>query len=320
MKLTIRTLALALTLAAGTAHAAFPEKPVHMVVPLAPGGTTDIIARLLGEKMQQELGQAVVIENRPGAGGTIASNYVANATPDGYTILMGTIGTMAVAPAMYSSLPYDPDEAFDYLSLVSTGQFVIAVNPKVEARSLSELINMARANPGKINYGSAGNGSTLHLGMEMLKQRADVDIVHVPYKGSGPMVTALVGGEVQVGMPDIPSSLGFIKSGKLRPLAVTGESRASFDPNVPTVAEDGFDNFNVSVWLGLVAPKGTPEATVKKLNAAINAALSDEALKKRLIELDSQPKPSTPQEFSAFAKSERSKWKEIVDAASVRIQ
>lgn len=314
-------LAILLTaVASGAAHAAFPEKPVHLVVPLAPGGTTDIISRLLGDKMQESLGQPVVIENRGGAGGTIASNHVANSKADGYTILMGTIGTMAVAPAMYGSLPYDPKTAFDSISMVSTGQFVVAVNPKVKANTLPELIALARENPGKINYGSAGNGSTLHLGMEMLKQRADVNMVHVPYKGSGPMVSALVGGEVQVGMPDIPSALNFIKAGRLRPLAVTGTERASFAPDVPTVSEEGFKDFNVSVWLGLVAPRGTPPAVINKLNAAVHNALANEALSKKLIELDSHPKPTSPEEFTAFAQSERAKWKEIVEAADARIE
>ncbi|NYT84589.1 Bug family tripartite tricarboxylate transporter substrate binding protein [Pollutimonas harenae] len=311
---------LAAAIAAGPAYAAFPEKPVHLVVPLAPGGTTDIVSRLLAEKMQQALGQPIVIENRAGAGGTIASNYVANATPDGYTILMGTVGTMAVAPAMYGSLPYDPATAFESISMVNTGQFVLVVNPEVKAKTLPELIALARENPGKINYGSAGNGSTLHLGMEMLKQRADIDMVHVPYKGSGPLVSALVGGEVQVGIPDIPSALSFIEAGRLRPLAVTGAERASFAPNIPTIAEEGFKDFNVSVWLGLLAPKGTPQAVIDKLNAAVHTALSDEALRQKLSELDSQPKPSSPDEFTAFAKSEREKWKQIVDTAGARIQ
>lgn len=316
----LRIAVLSAAIAAAPAYAAFPDKPVHLVVPLAPGGTTDIISRLLGEKMQQVLGQAVVIENRAGAGGTIASNYVANSTPDGYTILMGTVGTMAVAPAMYASLPYDPATAFSSISMVSTGQFVIVVNPQVKANTLSELIDLARQNPGKINYGSAGNGSTLHLGMEMLKQRADIDMVHVPYKGSGPLVSALVGGEVQVGMPDIPSALSFIEAGRLRSLAVTGSERANFAPDIPTVAEEGFKDFNVSVWLGLLAPKGTPQPVIDKLNAAVHTALEDEALRKKFSELDSEPKPSTPDEFTSFAKSEREKWKQIVDTAGARIQ
>jgi tripartite-type tricarboxylate transporter receptor subunit TctC len=306
---------------AGAAHAAgFPDKPVHLVVPLAPGGTTDIVSRLIADKMSVSLKQPVVVENRPGAGGTIASNYVANSSPDGYTILMGTIGTMAIAPAMYPSLNYDPDTAFDAVSSVSTGQFVVVVNPDVKANTLEELIALARKKPGSLNYGSAGNGSTPHLGMELLKQRAEVSMVHVPYRGSGPMVTAVASGEVQVGMPDIPSALPFIRAGRLRALAVTGQERASFDADIPTVAESGFGDFDVSVWLGIVTAKGTPPDDIEKLNEAVRYALADSDVKKKLIELDSFPKPSTPNEFEAFSDSERLKWKSIVDAADARIK
>ena len=317
----VRRFILAAAMLAGAAHAAgFPDKPVHLVVPLAPGGTTDIVARLIAEKMSVSLKQPVVVENRPGAGGTIASNYVANAAPDGYTILMGTIGTMAIAPAMYSSLNYDPDTAFDAVSSVSTGQFVVVVNPQVKANTLAELLALARDKPGSLNYGSAGNGSTPHLGMELLKQHADVNMVHVPYRGSGPMVTAVAAGEVQVGMPDIPSALAFIRAGRLRALAVTGQERASFDEKVPTVAESGFDGFDVSVWLGIVTAKGTPPGAIDRLNEAVRYALDDNDVKAKLVELDSQPKPSTPKEFEAFADSERAKWKSIVDAADARIK
>lgn len=297
----------------------FPRGPVHLVVPLAPGGTTDIVARLLAEKMSVKLGEAVVVENRPGAGGTIASNYVAKAKPDGYTILMGTIGTMAVAPAMYEDLSYDPDTAFEPISSVSTGQFVIVASSASGITSFEELLSRAKDSPDKINYGSAGNGSTLHLGMELLKQSADINLTHVPYKGSGPLVTALAAGEVDVGMPDIPSALGFIKSGRLVPLAVTGFERSSFDANVPTVEERGLEGFNVSVWLGIVAPKGTPETTVEILNDAVSYALRDGELQEKLASLDTLPKPSSAAEFTAFVKNERQKWQKIVNAAGVKI-
>lgn len=305
---------------AGQAHAAqFPSSPVHLVVPLAPGGTTDMIARMLAEKMAPVLGQPVVVENKGGAGGTIASNYVAKSQPDGYTILMGTIGTMAIAPAMYSSLPYDPDADFAPISKVSTGQFVLAVNPAVKASNLAEFIALARKQPGMINYGSAGNGSTPYLGMELLKQSANIDLVHVPYKGSVPMVTALVAGEIQAGMPDIPSALPFLDAGRLRAIAVTGPSRSSIEPDVPTVEENGFKDFSVTVWLGMLAPSGTPDAVIGQLNHAVRTALQDEELKKRLEKIDAQAAASTPQEFGAFAKSERAKWQHIVETSGARI-
>ena len=306
-------LLLSCTLFAGAARAdEYPSKPIHLVVPLAPGGTTDIISRLLAKQMAGILGQAIVIDNRSGAGGTIASNEVAHAAPDGYTILMGTIGTMAVAPAMYSHLPYDPDKDFSLISLVNTGQFVLVVNPKVEAKNFSQFLALAKSEPGAINFGSAGNGSTPHLGMELLQSMAGIKLVHVPYRGSGPMVTAVAGGQVQCGMPDIPSALSLIQAGRLRALAVTGEARSTALPDVPTIAESGFKNFNVTVWLGLVAPRGTPAPIVEKLNHAVKLALQDKAFIKRLAEISSTPNYSTPAEFETFYKSERKKWAQVV--------
>lgn len=299
---------------------AYPAKPIRLVVPLAPGGTTDLIARMVAERMSPILGQPVVIENRGGAGGTIASNYVAKSEPDGYTLLMGTIGTAAIAPAMYASLPYDPEKDFEAVSLLTTGQFVLAVNPSVPAKTLGELLNLAREKPGTLSYGSAGNGSTLHLGMELLKQSAGINIVHVPYRGSGPMVVALVGGEIQAGLPDIPSALPFIESGKLRPLAVTSGDRSTILPDIPTLAESGFKDYSVTVWLGIYAPAGTPRAIVDKLNESIALAVQDENLKKRLAKIDSSISTSTPDEFAEFSNNERAKWKAIVDTSGSRIE
>lgn len=299
---------------------AYPVKPIRLVVPLAPGGTTDLIARMVAERMSPILGQPVVIENRGGAGGTIASNHVAKSEPDGYTLLMGTIGTAAIAPAMYASLPYDPEKDFEAVSLLTTGQFVLAVNPSVPAKTLGEFLSLAREKPGTLSYGSAGNGSTLHLGMELLKQNAGINIVHVPYRGSGPMVVALVGGEIQAGLPDIPSALPFIESGKLRPLAVTSADRSTILPDIPTLAESGFKDYSVTVWLGIYAPAGTPRAIVDKLNESIALAVQDENLKMRLAKIDSSIATSTPDEFAEFSRSERAKWKAIVDTSGSRIE
>ncbi|WP_353147434.1 tripartite tricarboxylate transporter substrate binding protein [Pollutimonas bauzanensis] len=299
---------------------AYPVKPIRLVVPLAPGGTTDLIARMVAERMSPILGQPVVIENRGGAGGTIASNHVAKSEPDGYTLLMGTIGTAAIAPAMYASLPYDPEKDFEAVSLLTTGQFVLAVNPSVPAKTLGEFLSLAREKPGTLSYGSAGNGSTLHLGMELLKQNAGINIVHVPYRGSGPMVVALVGGEIQAGLPDIPSALPFIESGKLRPLAVTSADRSTILPDIPTLAESGFKDYSVTVWLGIYAPAGTPRAIVDKLNESIALAVQDENLKMRLAKIDSSIATSTPDEFAEFSRNERAKWKAIVDTSGSRIE
>lgn len=299
---------------------AYPVKPIRLVVPLAPGGTTDLIARMVAERMSPILGQPVVIENRGGAGGTIASNHVAKSEPDGYTLLMGTIGTAAIAPAMYASLPYDPEKDFEAVSLLTTGQFVLAVNPSVPAKTLGEFLSLAREKPGTLSYGSAGNGSTLHLGMELLKQNAGINIVHVPYRGSGPMVVALVGGEIQAGLPDIPSALPFIESGKLRPLAVTSADRSTILLDIPTLAESGFKDYSVTVWLGIYAPAGTPRAIVDKLNESIALAVQDENLKMRLAKIDSSIATSTPDEFAEFSRNERAKWKAIVDTSGSRIE
>lgn len=304
----------------GAMAQAYPTKPIRLVVPLAPGGTTDLIARMVAERMSPILGQPVVIENRGGAGGTIASNYVAKSEPDGYTIMMGTIGTAAVAPAMYASLPYDPEKDFEAVSLLTTGQFVLAVNPSLPVKTVGEFLNLAREKPGALSYGSAGNGSTLHLGMELLKQSADINVVHVPYRGSGPMVVALVGGEIHAGMPDIPSALPFIESGRLRPLAVTSGNRSPILQDTPTLAESGFKDYSVTVWLGIFAPAGTPRPIVDKLNESIALAVQDEDLKKRLAKIDSSVSTSTPDEFTKFATDERAKWKAIVDASGARIE
>lgn len=312
---------LAAALISGAAMAqAYPTKPIRLVVPLATGGTTDLIARMVAERMSPILGQPVIIENRGGAGGTIASNHVAKSEPDGYTLLMGTIGTAAIAPAMYASLPYDPEKDFEAVSLLTTGQFVLAVNPSVPAKTLGEFLNLAREKPGTLSYGSAGNGSTLHLGMELLKQNAGINVVHVPYRGSGPMVVALVGGEIQAGLPDIPSALPFIESGKLRPLAVTSADRSAILPDTPTLAESGFKDYSVTVWLGIYAPAGTPRAIVDKLNESIALAVQDENLKKRLAQIDSSVDISTPDEFAEFSTKERAKWKAIVDTSGSRIE
>jgi tripartite-type tricarboxylate transporter receptor subunit TctC len=297
----------------------FPEKPIKLVVPLAPGGATDMVARLLGEKVGQVLGQPIVIENRPGAGGSIGSDYVAKSAPDGYTMLMGTIGTLAVTPSLYQSLPYDSDKAFSPVSLATGSQFVLVINPAVEARSVSELIEQAKSHPGKFNYGSAGNGSTPHLAMELLKQRTGVDMTHVPYRGSGPMISALLGGEVQVGMPDLPAALPHIQSGKLVALGVSSTKRAGTADNIPTLSESGIKDFEVLVWLGLLTPAGTPPAIVDTLSHAVQKALKEPSMQRRLAESDVSVFASTPQEFADYIQSERTKWDQVVKQSGATI-
>lgn len=309
------------TLGFSPAHAAddFPSKPIRLVVPLGTGGTTDVVARLLAERAGRVLGQPVIVDNRPGAGGTIGSDAVARSAPDGYTLLMGTIGTLAVAPALYKNMPYDNDTAFAPVVQTSSGQFVIAARANLEANTLPEFLAMARKEPNRFNYGSAGNGSTLHLGMEMLKGLADVNITHVPYKGSGQVVVALLGREVDVGMPDIPSALRHIQAGTLKALAVTGARRAAVMPEVPTVQEAGFKDYDVSVWIGILAPAGTPAPVVDKLNAAFVQVLREPEMVARLKELDTEVVAGSPRDFARHIQAERKRWAEVIRKAGVTL-
>ncbi|HVR53421.1 MAG TPA: tripartite tricarboxylate transporter substrate binding protein [Pseudorhodoferax sp.] len=297
----------------------FPSRPLKLIAPLAPGGTTDLVARVLAEHVGRKLGQAVVVENRPGAGGVIGSQAVANAPADGYTLLMGTIGTLAIAPAMNSQMPYDTDTAFEPVSLVTGSQFVLVTHPSVPAKDVASFMAYVRAKPGALSYGSAGSGSTPQLGMELLKSMAGLDIVHVPYKGSGPMVAALAGGEVQAGMPDLPSAIAFIKAGRLNAIALTGKTRAASLPEVPTLADSGVQGYELLVWLGILAPAGTPQPIVDKLNAAIVAALKEPEVLARLAAIDTTAFASTPAEFRSFIRSERSRWTPIVQQSTARM-
>jgi tripartite-type tricarboxylate transporter receptor subunit TctC len=298
----------------------FPVRPIRLIAPLAPGGVTDMVARILADRAGRYLGQPMIVENRPGAGGLVGSAAVASAPPDGYTVLMGTIGTLAVSPSMYAKMPYDTDRDIVPVSLVAGGQFVLAVHPSFPARTFEEFIRYAKARPGELNYGSAGNGSTLHLGMELLNTMAGLKISHIPYKGSGPMVAALAGGEIPIGLPDLPSALPFVKSDRLRMLAVTSTVRAAIAPDVPTIAESGLKDYEVVVWLGVLAPAGTPRPIIDKLNDSIVKALRDKDIVDRLAEVDMRIYASTPEDFGKFLKAERAKWDPIVKASGARIE
>lgn len=298
----------------------FPAKPIRLIAPLAPGGVTDMVARLLAERAGKYLGQPIIVENKPGAGGLVGTTAVAAAASDGYTILMGTIGTLAVSPSMYAKMPYDTEKDIIPVTLVAGGQFALVVHPSFPVNTFSEFLGYVKENPGKFNYGSAGNGSTLHLGMEWLKTMAGLDIAHIPYKGSGPMVAALAGGEISIGLPDLPSVLAFVQSKRLRMLAVTSTSRASIAPNIPTISESGLPDFDVVVWLGVMAPAGTPKPIVEKLNAVFVKALKDDDIKARMSEVDMRVFASSPEEFGAFIKRERAKWAPIVAASGARVE
>ena len=316
--------AMASALALGFACAAhaqeFPSRPIRLIAPLAAGGVTDMAARLLAERASKYLGQPVIVENRPGAGGLVGSGLVASAPPDGYTILMGTIGTLAVSPSMYRKMPYDTDKDLIPVSLVAGGQFALAVHPSFPARSFAEFLAYVKARPGELNYGSAGNGSTLHLGMEMLNSMAGLKITHVPYKGTGPMVAALAGGEIEIGLPDLPSALPFARAERVRIIAVTSTNRAQVMPDIPTISESGLKDYDVVVWLGVMAPAGTPRQVIDKLNSAIVRALNDKDVADKLAEVDMRVFASSPEEFGKFIKRERDKWDPIVKASGAQIE
>src|SRR3954471_11145578 len=286
----------------------YPSRAIRLIVPFPPGGSTDILARVLGEKLAQGLAQPVVIDNRPGAGGSIGAEAVARAAPDGYTLMMGHLGTLAVNPAIYKNLPYDPVKSFAPVSLMAIVPSVLVVNHQVPVASAAELVAYAKAHPGKLAYGSAGNGSTSHLTTEYFKLITATDILHVPYKGIGPMLTDLVSGQISMGLNGAPAVMPHLGAGRVRALAVTSLKRLQALPKVPTLDEAGIKGFDASGWYGIVAPAGTPRAVVMRLNAEIHRSLQTADLRARLDSDGAQPAPGTPEEFAAFIRSEIARW------------
>lgn len=300
--------------------AEYPTKPVHMVVPFPAGGTTDIFARLMADRLSKALGQQFIIENKAGAGGNIGSEGVARSDPDGYTLVMGTVGTHAINPSLYVRMPYDHIKDFVPVAFVAGVPNVLEVNPqKVKAKTVQEFIAEAKAAKPPLTMASSGNGTSIHLSGEMFKQATGVDLVHVPYRGSGPAVNDLVGGQVDVMFDNLPSSIGQIRAGALRPIAVTSAQRSPALPDVPTIAESGVPGFDASSWFALFAPAGTPKAVVDKLNAEVLKALQDPAVKQRYAEVGAEMRPMTPAEFASFVKSETEKWAKVVKASGAKV-
>ena len=273
-----------------------------------PGGSTDIIARQLAAKLSQRFGQQVVVDNRAGASGTIGAASVARAEPDGYTMLFGVAANLAVAPAVLKSLPYDPVRSFAPVVEIARGPYVLTVNPSVPAKDLAEFVAYAKQNPGKLNYGSPGQGSVHHLVNEMLKQATGIDMVHVPYKGGAPMYTAVVAGEVQVLIDGMPGPLAHIRSGKIRALGVTGDKRLAVLPAVPSFAEQGVRGVDAQFWWGIVVPAGTPQPVIARLNAEITRALADPEIRATFENQNIDPSPGTPEAFGAWIAAERARW------------
>lgn len=311
--------AIGLVLSAAALAQTYPTKPVKIIVPFPPGGPTDIVGRFVAGKLSEALGQAFVVENRAGAGGTIGSETVAQAPADGYTLLYGSTSTLAMAPSLYRKLAYDPRKSFAPISLVSSTPMLIAVNAAVPASTLAQFIALAKDKPASLNYGSAGNATPPHLAAEMFKSLAGVNLVHVPYKGGGPALQAVVGGEVQVFFEGMVSLLPQIKAGRLRALAITGNARDPALPDVPTVVEAGLPAFQVSFWSGLVAPAGTPPEVLTTLNTALRQALASPEARATLTRLGLEPSGSTQAEFSRFIDAEIVRWAGVIQSSGAKL-
>jgi tripartite-type tricarboxylate transporter receptor subunit TctC len=313
----ITAIAAPFTFAQGAAN--YPTKPVRLVVPFPAGGTTDILARAVAQTLSEAWGQQVIVDNRPGAGGNIGSDLVAKSKPDGYTLLMGTVGTHAINPSLYKNMPYDHVKDFAPVILVAGVPNVLVVNLSLPVHSVPELIAYAKANPGKLNFASSGNGTSIHLSGELFKAMTGVEMTHVPYKGSAPALTDLIGGQVQLMFDNLPSSLPFIKAGKLRALAVTSGARAAALPDLPTLAESGLPGFEASSWFGVLAPAGTPRDIVAKLNGAIAGWLASPEAKEKLLAQGAIAAGGAPDDFARHIGAETSKWAKVVKASGAHI-
>ncbi|HTO47655.1 MAG TPA: tripartite tricarboxylate transporter substrate binding protein [Burkholderiales bacterium] len=312
-------LAFAFCLALDAAAETYPAKPVRLIVPYPPGGSADILARAIGQKAGDGLGQSMVVENRPGAGTAIGTEALAKSAPDGYAIMIGTVSSHAINPALNPKLPFDPVRDFTPVSLVATIPFAMIVHPSVPAKTVQEFVALARAKPGTLNYSSAGNGTSNHLAGELLRSMAGIDVVHIPYKGSAPALNDLLAGQVALMFDLVLTAAPHVKSGAARGLAVTGAQRSSVLPELPTVAESGIPGYEVSAWFGIFAPAGVPQPAVQRLNAEFVKALEQPDLRQRLASQGAEPLTSTPDEFAVYLRSEIDKWAKVVKAAGMKV-
>jgi tripartite-type tricarboxylate transporter receptor subunit TctC len=302
------------------ADPSYPNKPIRIIVPFTPGGSPDVLARTIGQKITETTGAPVLIENVPGAGGTIGADRVAKASADGYTLLMGHVGTLAVAPAVYPNLPYDPIKSFAPVAWVAKVPNVLAVHPSLPVNNVAELVKYLKANPGKVNYGSGGNGSAAHLAMEYFKLSTQTFVVHVPYRGTAPSVTDAVAGQIQMVFTGAPALVPMVRAGKLRAIAVSSPKRLDLLPDVPTLAESGvkgLEGFEADQWYGLVAPAGTPAAVVQKLNQVVNANLSAPDIVARLKSEGATATPTSPEGFAQLIQREIKRWRPVVMNAKI---
>lgn len=298
----------------------YPSKPIRIVIPYPPGGASDVTARLLGQKMSEAWGQQVVPDNRPGANGIVALEHVARSAPDGYTLLMANLGPNAINPAVYAKLPYDAVRDFSTITLTTLVPQVLVASPSLEAKNIAELVALARANPGKINYGTGGNGSANHLAVELMASIAGVKLTAVPYKGDAPAMADAISGQVSMTLPTVLAATPHIKSGKLRPLAVTTKTRVASLPDVPTMQEAGIPGYESVSWGGIMAPAGTPPAIIARLHAEISRILKLPDIQERMEALGSTVVGSGPAEFSAFLQAEIRKWDAVAKRAGIRVE
>ena len=321
MRVNLRCLALALSVLAWVAGPAaaqpYPTKPIRIVVPYPPGGGTDVVARILSEPLSVELGQPIIIDNRGGAAGNVGTDIVAKAPADGYTLLL-TLSSHTINPKLYDKLPFDVEKDFAPISLAAMIPQILVLNPSVPANNVRELIALAKAQPGKLNFASVGTGSPGHIAGELFKLRTGISIVHIPYKGGGPAVTDTIGGQVQMLFVSMPAAWQHVKSGRLRAIAVTSATRSLTAPDVPTIAESGVADFVVDSWYGVLAPAKTPPAIIARLNAALVKVLEMPQIKEKLFAQGAEAAPSTPAEFDRVIKEELAKWEYVIRAANIK--
>jgi tripartite-type tricarboxylate transporter receptor subunit TctC len=314
------TLLSTLTVATSHAQTTYPNRPIRVIVPFAAGGPTDAATRIVAPRFSEFLGQQIIIENRGGAGGATGTELVAKSTPDGYTLVHGSIGGLAVSTTLNPKLGYNTLRDLAPISQTVNVAYIVTLHPSVPAKSIKELIALAKARPGKLNYGTGGAGTGPHLAGELLNMMAGVSIVHVPYKGTGPALTALLSGEVDITFDNLLIVLPQIKAGRVRPIAATGEKRSKLMPELPTMAESGLPGFSASGWYGLLAPAATPKEIVVKLNADFTRALRSPDVNERLNSMAAEPAPSTPEQFAAFIRSETDKWAKVVKATNMKAE
>ena len=313
---TVLTLALDLSVHDASAQN-YPTRSITLVIPFAPGGSTSVVGRGVADKMSELLGEKVVVDNRPGAGGTVGSKAVAKSDPDGYTLVLGYTGTLAIGPSLYKNVGYDPRKDFAPIGLIGNAPNSLVVNPSFPAKTIAELITYAKANPGKVNFGSAGAGTASHITGEYFARSAGITLVHIPYKGTGPAMTDLLGGHIPMAFAPIPASHANVAAGKLRALAVTSTTRSGLMPDVPTMIEAGLPGFDASLYYGLAAPAGTPRPIIDKLNKALRDALASDEVKRQLGTDGTEITPGTPEAYADFIDKDEKKWSQLLKGSGV---